>query len=89
MVLRREVSELKGGLYFWTERLEIIPAFQCQKTRHPQTRMVMKTILTGIETGVTLHLNMDFLMTNVESYVLKYELIEVHHLHLQTLKKHL
>ena len=56
MVLRREVSELKGGLYFWTERLEIKPAFQCQKMRHPQTRMVMKVILTGIETGVTLHL---------------------------------
>jgi hypothetical protein len=39
-----------------TDRLEINPAFQCQKMRHPQSKMVMKAILTAMFTGVTLHL---------------------------------
>jgi hypothetical protein len=39
-----------------TDRLEIKPAFQCQKMRQPQSKMVMKAILTAMFNGVTLHL---------------------------------
>ena len=48
--------EVNGGLYLTTERFEMRPAFQCQKTRHPHTKMVMNAILTAMFTGVTLHL---------------------------------
>ena len=47
---------MNGNPCSTTERLEIRPAFQCQKRRQPQSKMVMKAILTQMVTGVTLHL---------------------------------
>ena len=49
-------KELKGVSYFATDKFEINPAFQCQKIKHPQSKMVMNAILTAMFTGVTLHL---------------------------------